>query len=167
MALHNKNFSSDDSNIPFSQVKMKRRRITQISSSEDFSTDTSSEIISIHRLSTHHNMILFSNEDEKDEFSINNTTISPTEWSDPIGNQPRLTPFIGTPGFKLLNRNYKKIEDIYSLLLSDKIFKIIVEEINRYAEKVLIEKASSRLEEWIPTNKNELKRFLGSSRGWE
>lgn len=86
--MRNGNSSSDDSNV---EVKMKRRKITRVSP-EDFSTDTSSEIISFHRLSTRCNMSLSSSEDEEDEFSINNNNIatSHTDWSDSIGNQPRL-----------------------------------------------------------------------------
>jgi hypothetical protein len=81
MALHNINSSSNDSNVSFSEVKMKCRRITRISSSEDFSTDTSNEIIFIHRLSARRNMILSNSKDKEDEFSVNNnnTTTSPTE----------------------------------------------------------------------------------------
>ncbi|KAK2577914.1 hypothetical protein KPH14_011859 [Odynerus spinipes] len=50
---------------------------------------------------------------------------------------------------------------IYSLLLDDRILEIIVEETNRYAEKTLFEKTSSRLDKWKPTDKTEMKQLLG------
>lgn len=103
MALHNESFSSDNSNVSLSEVITKRRRITRIRSSEDFSPDSLNEIISFYRLSTRRNMILSSCEDEEDESSVNNITISYTDWSDPIGNQSLLTPFVGTPGLKISN----------------------------------------------------------------
>ena len=44
------------------------------------------------------------------------------------GNQPRFISFVDTSGFKLLNRNFEKIKDIYLLLLNNEIFEIVVKE---------------------------------------
>ncbi|XP_014485410.1 PREDICTED: piggyBac transposable element-derived protein 4-like, partial [Dinoponera quadriceps] len=162
MALHNEQFSNEDSDMPLSQVIAKRRRITRISS-DDFSTESSSDIIPFHRLPVRRNIILSSSEDEEDQSNLinNYTNPSSTDWSNPTGNQPQLTPFVGGHGFKILNRNYENVGDIYSLLLDDRILEIIVEETNRYAEKMLLEKTSSRLDKWKPTDKTEMKRFFG------
>lgn len=128
MALHSESFSIDDSNVPLSEVITKRHRITRISSSKDFSPDSSNEIIFFHCLSTCCNIILSSSENEEDESSINNITTSHTDWSDSIGKQPRS--FVGTLCFKILNQSYEKIEDIYLLLANDKFFEIVLEETN-------------------------------------
>nr|KAF7389768.1 hypothetical protein H0235_018252 [Vespula pensylvanica] len=121
-------FSIDDSNVPLSEVITKRHRITRISSSEDFSPDSSNEIISFHRLSTRCNIILSSNENVEDESSMNNITTSHIDWSDSIGKQP--WSFVGTSGFKILKQSYEKIEDIYLLLANDTFFEIVLEETN-------------------------------------
>ena len=162
MEFPNEQFSSEDSDMPLSEAIAKRRRITRISS-HDFSRNSSSDIIPFHRLPVGRNIILTSSEDEEDESNIidNNTNASTTDWSNPIGNQPQLTPFEGAHGFKMLNRNYENVGDIYFLLLDDRILEIIVEETNRYAEKMLFEKTSSRLDKWKPTDKIEIKRFFG------
>ena len=61
----------------------------------------------------------------------------------------------------MLNRNYENAEDIYFLLLDDRILEIIVWETNGYAEKTLFEKTPSRLGKKKPTDKTEIKRFFG------
>lgn len=69
--------------------------------------------------------LIFSSEEE-DEF---NTTAFHRDWFDPMnGNQPRFISFVDTSGFKLLNRNFEKIKDIYLLLLNNEIFEIVVKE---------------------------------------
>ncbi|XP_017796976.1 PREDICTED: piggyBac transposable element-derived protein 4-like [Habropoda laboriosa] len=162
MTSHNEQFWSEDSDMPLSEVIANRHRITRIGS-DDFSTDISSDIIPFHRLPVRRNIILSSSESEEDESIIvnNNTNTPSTDWLNHTGNQPQLTPFVDAHGFKLLNCNYEKVEDIYSLLLDDRILEIIVEETNRYAEKILFEKTSSRLDKWKPTDKTEIKRLFG------
>lgn len=104
MALHNEQLSSEDSDMPLSEVITKRHRITPLSS-DDFSIESSSDIIPSHRLSVRRKIISSSSEYEGDESNIidNNKNASFTDRSNPTGNQPQLTPFVGTHGFKILN----------------------------------------------------------------
>lgn len=159
MASHSDSFSSDDSDVPLAEILTKRRRIARGILSED-SSDSSEEMITFHRLSTRGTRILSSSEDEDAEPSINNITTSHIDWAKPIGNQPILTPFVGTPGFKIFNQTYEKQEDIYFLFMSDEFADLVVTETNRYAQQCLSRPASSRLDEWIATDKNEIKRFF-------
>ncbi|CAK9832658.1 PiggyBac transposable element-derived protein 4 [Anthophora retusa] len=160
MASHSNSVSSDDSDVPLAEILTKRPRIARGNLSE-YSSDSSDEIIPFHRLFARSTRILSSSEDENTEPSINNMTTSHIDWADPIGNQPRLTPFVGTPGFKTCNQTYEKPEDIYFLFMSDEFFDLVVTETNRYAQQCLSKQTSYRLDEWIATDKNEIKRFFG------
>ena len=130
MSLHSNSFSSDDSDVPLAENLTWRRRIARVNISEDFS-NSSEAIIPLHRLSTSATLILPSSEEEDSEPSVNNVTTSHIDWADPIGNQPRFTPFVGTPGFKIFNQTYEKPEDIYFLLVNDEFFELVVIETNR------------------------------------
>lgn len=44
--------------------------------------------------------------------------------------------------------------------MSDEFADLVVTETNRYAQQCLSRPASSRLDEWIATDKNEIKRFF-------
>lgn len=166
MALSNNNFSSDESDTSFAKAK-KRRKTTRLSSSEDFSIDSSSETPPIYGFSQRRHSISTSTEGEDElnhnvnRTTSNNATTSDTTWFDPIRNQPRFESSIEGPGFKKLNQNCETLEDIYSLFLNDEIFDIIVLETNRYADETLLEKKSLRLDKWIPTDKQEIKKRFG------
>ena len=145
MTLHS--ISSDDSDVPLAEILAKRRRITHNNKpfqplSKDFS-DSSEEIITLYRLSTCRNNILSSSEDEDNESSIDNVITSYIDWFDPIGNQPRFTPFVDTPGFRIFNQTYEKPEDIYLLLVNDESFELVVMETNRCTQTMLSEETSS------------------------
>lgn len=87
MASHSNSFSSDDSDVPLAEILTKRRRIARVNLSEDFS-DSSEEIIPLHRLSTRGTRILSSSEDEDVEPSVNNITTSHIDWADRSHRKP-------------------------------------------------------------------------------
>lgn len=81
------------------------------------------------------------------------------EWSRPQGNQPHIS-FTGLAN--VTNTELQvcaKIEDFYSLLVTDEIFEMIADETNIYATQR--SRDCHRLKEWIPTNKNEIKQLFG------
>ena len=100
---------------------------------------------------------------DNDSSAMNtNETSDQNECFSPKGNQPNVRPFTSACGAKKTNEkvwNCRKIEDFYSLFVTDQMFEQVSEQTNIYAAQSRI--ASKRSNKWIPTNKNEIKRLFG------
>ncbi|CAK9833715.1 PiggyBac transposable element-derived protein 4 [Anthophora retusa] len=84
------------------------------------------------------------------------------EWFEPRGNQPNIVSFTSPQGAKLSNeqvQNCKKVEDFYGLYVTESMFEHIAEQTNIYATQSRVD--SERCNKWVPTDKNEIKRFFG------
>lgn len=93
-----------------------------------------------------------------------NSNTTDEEWFDPVGNQPRLKPFLCTPGINTSNIKILTCHeaiDFYTLLVTDEIFEMIAYQTNLYASQILSNNKSNRLNTWSSTNKYEIKRFFG------
>lgn len=150
--LYSSSFSSSDTEHP-STIKSSRRFIL---SSSDESSDTSIEVIARRRPKCRR--IVYSSDSECEAENIPNNLED--QWIDPTGHQPSLIPFMGTPGTRLLD-NLCKEEEFYLLFITEEIFEDIAEQTNIYATQILSQKRSSRLNQWIPTNKFEIKKLFG------
>ncbi|CAB3252681.1 unnamed protein product [Arctia plantaginis] len=91
-----------------------------------------------------------------------------TEWYQPRGKQPRLIPFTEIPGLKPYSLRNQLANgtpaDFYSLLVTDHLFEDIAHQTNIFAQQNIdkgVTKDKSRLRLWTPTDKEEIKRFLG------
>ena len=137
---------------PYCEVK--------ITSSDRLLCFTSSE--TNHDASSSKSYSIFSNESDSNKGDINDNINSQDQvWINPIGNQPDIKPFVGIPGLKSFKCNPNKEEYFYLLLVTETIFQEIAHQTNLYAAQVLSQKRSSRLNQWIPTTKNEIKRLFG------
>ncbi|KAL6421072.1 hypothetical protein ACFW04_013596 [Cataglyphis niger] len=150
--LYSSSFSSSDTEHP-STIKSSRRFIL---SSSDESSDTSIEVIARRRPKCRRIVYSFDSECEAENIPNN----LEDQWIDPTGHQPSLIPFMGTPGTRLLD-NLCKEEEFYLLFITEEIFEDIAEQTNIYATQILSQKRSSRLNQWIPTNKFEIKKLFG------
>lgn len=132
----------------------------QITSSDRLLYFTSSE--TDHDASTSKSYSIFSNESDSNRADINdNVNSQDEEWMNSVGNQPNIKPFVGVPGLKSVKCNPNKKENFYLLLVPEEIFQEIANQTNLYATQVLSQKQSSYWKQWIPTNKNEIKRLFG------
>lgn len=91
-----------------------------------------------------------------------------TEWYQPCGKQPRIIPFTEIPGLKPYSLRNQLANgspvDFYSLLVTDHLFEDIAHQTNIFAQQIMnkgVSKNKSRLKLWMPTDKEEIKRFLG------
>ncbi|CAG5051487.1 unnamed protein product [Parnassius apollo] len=89
------------------------------------------------------------------------------KWSRPRRQQPSIIPFTETSGMNKEFSTILKEADpgaFYSLLVSDEIFDMIVEQTNLFALQSCESrnvKPSSRSHAWKPTDRHEIKRFFG------
>ncbi|CAG5000267.1 unnamed protein product [Parnassius apollo] len=89
------------------------------------------------------------------------------KWSRPRRQQPSIIPFTETSGMNKEFSTILKEADpgaFYSLLVSDEIFYMIVEQTNLFALQSCESrnvKPSSRSHAWKPTDRHEIKRFFG------
>ncbi|KAJ1153167.1 hypothetical protein NDU88_005929 [Pleurodeles waltl] len=91
--------------------------------------------------------------------------IRPDVWVAPNMEQPELPAFTGLPGCNANTENFMPI-NFFELFMDDMFLEEIVEQTNLYAEQHLRDNAArlrphSRAAQWIPTNLEELKKFLG------
>lgn len=110
-------------------------------------------------------------DDEEDERGVSPALSGhtpATEWYQPRGKQPRLIPFTEIPGLKpysLWNQLANgSPADFYSLLVTDHLFEDIAHQTNVFAQQIIdkgVIKDKSRLRLWMPTDKEEIERFLG------
>nr|XP_033335211.1 uncharacterized protein LOC117225640 [Megalopta genalis] len=80
------------------------------------------------------------------------------------GNQPKITTFTSVYGVDTRNielQNCVNIEDFYALLVTEEMLEEISEQTNIYATQKQSMMTSKRIERWIPTNKEEIKRLFG------
>ncbi|KAJ1088587.1 hypothetical protein NDU88_001744 [Pleurodeles waltl] len=91
----------------------------------------------------------------------------PELWVAPNMEQPEFPAFTGLPGCRVNTENFLPV-NFFELFVDDVFLEEIVEQTNLYAEKYLRDNAArlrphSRAAQWIPTNLEEIKRFLGST----
>lgn len=129
-------------------------------------SDSSSEIVPYKR--KRRILPLLSSEDDSSLDSVtsyvrnDNIGHENVEWFDLIENQPDIIPFTSTYGSKkdaAEVQSCTKAEDFYGLFATDEIFENISIQTNIYVAQSM--KSSKRLDKWIPTNRNEIKRFMG------
>ncbi|XP_069092145.1 piggyBac transposable element-derived protein 4-like [Pleurodeles waltl] len=89
----------------------------------------------------------------------------PELWVTPNMEQPALPAFTGLPGCRVKTENFLPIS-FFQLFMDDVFLEKIVEQTNLYAEQYLRDNRASlrphsRATRWIPTNLEELKKFLG------
>ncbi|KAJ1154739.1 hypothetical protein NDU88_007482, partial [Pleurodeles waltl] len=89
----------------------------------------------------------------------------PDAWVAPNMEQPQLPAFTGFPGCRVNTENFLPV-NFFELFMDDIFLEEIVEQTNLYAEQFLRDNAArlrphSRASRWIPTNLEELKKFLG------
>lgn len=129
---------------------------------EQSDSDSSSEIL-VPRKSGHAVPLPSSGSDSKSDSSLRDIgTSDPNEWFEPRGNQPNIISFTSPHGAKLSNeqvRHCKKVEDFYGLYVTETMFEHIAEQTNIYATQSRVD--SERCNKWVPTDKNEIKRFFG------
>lgn len=89
-------------------------------------------------------------------------------WTLPKGNQPNLIPFTKDVGVSLefaAMMQGSNPEDFYFSLVDDEFFTYVADQTNMYATQTICKSADtskqSRLHEWNPTDKYEIKRFFG------
>ncbi|KAJ1098648.1 hypothetical protein NDU88_003755 [Pleurodeles waltl] len=91
--------------------------------------------------------------------------IRPDLWVAPNMEQPELSAFTGLPGCSANTDNFLPV-NFFELFMDDVFLEEIVEQTNLYAEQHLRDNAArlrphSRAAQWIPTNLEEIKTFLG------
>jgi hypothetical protein len=101
----------------------------------------------------------------EDEASTNNTECSlfSSEWNKFSYRQKDFS-FSGTSGLNKQIPENSTPFDIFSLFVDDEILNLLVVETNRYAEQRInggIYSSNSRIQNWKPTNSEEIKKFLG------
>lgn len=87
------------------------------------------------------------------------------EWSDFVGRQ-KYFPFTGLAGVQQAVPQDSTPLDIFSLIVDDELLNFIVTETNRYADQckaVQPQQQFARINKWVPTNVQEIKKFLGLS----
>lgn len=78
-------------------------------------------------------------------------------------NQPKII-FSNSSG---INTHHSEIfeftepHSFYCFFVSNEIFEIIANQTNKFATEMVSEERSCRLDRWIETNPNEIKRFFG------
>jgi len=152
--------STDDTFLPSTS---KRCRV--LSDSEESSSSSLSDMIiasSVHRRRIESDSESEVEDDDNDE---NNTQkeVHDTNWHIPLGNQPTIT-FSNLSGINTYhseNFSYTEPHSFYCLFVTNEIFEIIANQTNMYAAKILSEQQSRRLDKWVETNPNEIKRFFG------
>ncbi|XP_047351974.1 piggyBac transposable element-derived protein 4-like [Vespa velutina] len=84
-------------------------------------------------------------------------------WHIPSCNQPKII-FSNSSGINTHHSEIFKFTEphsFYCLFVSNEIFEIIANQTNKYAAKIVLEQRARRLDRWIETNPNEIKRFFG------
>ncbi|CAK9799711.1 hypothetical protein ANTQUA_LOCUS2200 [Anthophora quadrimaculata] len=100
-------------------------------------------------------------DDGNDENNIQE--VRDTNWHIPSFNQVNIT-FSNLSGINTHHSeifDYTKLHSFYCLFVSNEIFQIIVNQTNIYAAKIVPEQRSRRLDKWVETNPNEIKRLFG------
>ncbi|XP_058121239.1 piggyBac transposable element-derived protein 4-like [Anopheles coustani] len=86
------------------------------------------------------------------------------EWFEPCGNQPKIIDFTGQSGADVNNvylQHCENVEDFYALLVTDEMVQQISDETNLYAAQKEQPNPSAREKRWVPTNKEEIRKFFG------
>jgi len=85
-------------------------------------------------------------------------------WFNVTGDYQKQFVFNKNPGLKIYIPENASVWYHFNLFCSDDIIELIVIETNRNAEqflsKIRLSKAS-RFSKWVPTNYNEIKKFIG------
>ena len=78
------------------------------------------------------------------------------------GTIPRDIPFTGNPGVQVQTVGFEPY-DYIALFINDDLLNCFITESNRYANDFIAEVylRRSRANDWFPTNKKEMKEFLG------
>ncbi|KAJ1128949.1 hypothetical protein NDU88_007321 [Pleurodeles waltl] len=89
----------------------------------------------------------------------------PDTWVAPNMNQPQLHAFICLPGFRVNTESFLPV-NFFELFMDNVFLEEIVEQTNLYADQFVRDNAArlrpqSRATQWIPTNLDEMKKFLG------
>lgn len=126
------------------------------------------EVINIPRTRKRRVILSDSEEDDRDLSPALSGHTPECEWYQPRGKQPRLIPFTEIPGLKPYSLRNQLANatpvDFYSLLVTDQLFENIAHQTNIFAQQSIDKggiKDKSRLRLWTPTDKEEIKRFLG------
>ncbi|KAI4463228.1 piggybac transposable element-derived protein 4 [Holotrichia oblita] len=85
------------------------------------------------------------------------------KWTDYEGRHKIFT-FTGKSGLQIELPQTITPYEAFSLFVDDEVINMIVVETNKYAEQKLKNnqhKTSSRINKWVPTNSDEIKKFLG------
>ena len=127
------------------------------------SSDTSSEQILVPTL--RHRRVLRSSDDESlsQNERVDTNTTGDQEWFDPQGNQPNIRAFRSECGVDISNvtfQNCCNVGDFYALLVTDEMLQEISDQTNTYAVQKQSISTSRRINKWVPTNKNEIKRLF-------
>ena len=127
-------------------------------------SNTSCEIILPPR--NRRRRVLLSSEDDTslENVHIDNNIAGDQEWFDPRGNQPNITDFTSVYDVDANNielQNCVSVEDFYALLVTEEMLDKISEQTNIYAMQKRLTITSKRIDRWVHTNKEEIKRFLG------
>lgn len=84
-------------------------------------------------------------------------------WQMAHGTIPRDIPFTGNPGVQVQTVEFEPY-DYFALFINDDLLNCFITESNRYANDFIAEgnlRRRSRANDWFPTNKKEMKEFLG------
>ncbi|CAB3237883.1 unnamed protein product [Arctia plantaginis] len=119
-------------------------------------------------------LVIASDSDSDSESAENFVTANITQndrisskWSRPKRRQPSVIPFIEFEGMKPPYSNLLKEagpDQYYDLLVPEEILEMIAEQTNLFASQNITArqtKPGSRSHSWKPTNKTEIKQFLG------
>nr|XP_042912052.1 piggyBac transposable element-derived protein 4 [Parasteatoda tepidariorum] len=89
------------------------------------------------------------------------------QWKEPsFDDKVNVLPFTGNVGLNEKHKDLKSEVEFFELFFSDKLFKILSDETNRYADQIMDarpESSGNRKHQasWVPTNPGEIKKFLG------
>lgn len=103
------------------------------------------------------------NTDFHDDNSNTQTESNENDWQDITDDVPVFSEYVGDSTTNV-PPTAKTPTDYYELFVTEEIINKMVEETNNYARKYQSEnqtKSISRVKAWIPTDKEEIKRFLG------
>ncbi|CAK9801709.1 PiggyBac transposable element-derived protein 4 [Anthophora quadrimaculata] len=144
------------------------KRCRMLSDSEESSSSSLSDLMipfSIRRRRIESDSESEFEDDGNNDENNNNTQeeVSDTNWHIPSCNQPKIT-FSNSSGINTHRSeifDYTEPHSFYCLFVSNETFEIIANQINIYAAKIVSEQRSRRLDKWIETNPNEIKRSFG------
>ncbi|XP_053616885.1 piggyBac transposable element-derived protein 4-like [Plodia interpunctella] len=136
--------------------------------SENATFDEPEEVFQIPQSRKRRRILSDEEEDEPVSPSLSGHTPPSAKWFRPRGKQPRIIPFTEIPGLKpyALRQELSSGEpgDFYSLLVNEQMFQHIADQTNIFAQQTIDKastKAKSRVKLWVPTDKEEIKRFFG------